>query len=61
MNENLNLVEILKDYPSGTKLYSTIFGDVKFEEINENRLHPIIVRIGDGHIEYFTAYGKNII
>ena len=61
MNENLNLVEILKDCPSGTKLYSTIFGDVKFEEINENRLHPIIVRIGDGHIEYFTAYGKNIM
>ena len=58
MNENLNLIEILKDCPKGTKLYSTIFGDVKFEEINENRLHPIIVRIGDGHIEYFTAYGK---
>ena len=58
MNENLNLVEILKDCPRGTKLYSTIFGDVKFEEINENRLHPIIVRIGDGHIEYFTTDGK---
>lgn len=58
MNENLNLVEILKDCPRGTKLYSTIFGDVKFEEINEDRLHPIIVRIGDGHIEYFTTDGK---
>ena len=61
MNENLNLVEILKDCPKGTKLYSTIFGDVKFEEINEDRLHPIIVRIGDGHTEYFTADGKNIM
>ena len=58
MNENLNLVEILKDCPKGTKLYSTIFGDVKFEEINEDRLHPLIVRIGDGHIEYFTTDGK---
>ena len=28
MNENLNLVEILKDCPEGTELYSTIFGDV---------------------------------
>ena len=58
MNENLNLVEILKDCPKGTKLYSTIFGDVKFEKINEDRLHPIIVRIGDDHIEYFSADGK---
>ena len=29
MNENLNLVEILKDCPNGTKLYSTAFGDVE--------------------------------
>ena len=58
MNENLNLVEILKDCPKGTKLYSTIFGDVKFEEINKDRLHPIIVKICDGHTEYFTADGK---
>ena len=36
MNENLNLVEILKDCPKGTKLYSPIFGEVKFEEINDN-------------------------
>ena len=30
MNENLNLVEILKDCPKGTKLYSPIFGEVEF-------------------------------
>ena len=30
MNENLNLVEILKDCPKGTKLYSTTYGDVEF-------------------------------
>ena len=30
MNENLNLVEILKDCPEGTKLYSPIFGEVEF-------------------------------
>ena len=27
MNENLNLVEILKDCPKGTKLYSPSYGD----------------------------------
>ena len=36
MNENLNLVEILKDCPKGTKLYSPLFGEVKFEQILEN-------------------------
>ena len=33
MNENLNLVEILKDCPKGTKLYSTVYGEVGFKEI----------------------------
>ena len=34
MNEKLNLVEILKDCPNVTKLYSTLFGEVEFVEIN---------------------------
>ena len=36
MNKNLNLVEILKDCPRGTKLYSTIFGEVEFESIHNS-------------------------
>ena len=36
MNENLNLVEILKNCPKSTKLYSTVFGEVKLEEVKEN-------------------------
>ena len=36
MNENLNLVEILKDCPKGTKLYSPLLGEVEFEQIVEN-------------------------
>ena len=58
MNENLNLIEILKDCPQGTKLYSTIYGDVKFESINEKKSHPIIVRIGEDHTECFSIDGK---
>ena len=48
MNENLNLVEILKDCPEGTKLYSTVFGEVEFESINDI-IGPIVVttNIGD--------------
>lgn len=43
MNENINLCEILKDCPKGTKLYSSIFGFVKFKGINANESYPINV------------------
>lgn len=33
MNKNLDLVEILKDCPAGTKLYSTVHGEVVLESI----------------------------
>lgn len=36
MNEDLNLVEILKDCPKGTLLYSTIYGEVNFDGIVDN-------------------------
>ena len=43
MNENLNLVEILKDYPKGTKLYSPVWGEVYFEKILWG--HPYVISI----------------
>ena len=36
MNENVNLSKILRDCLKGTKLYSPLFGIVKFEEISED-------------------------
>lgn len=36
MNENIDLTKILKDCPRGTKLYSTIFGEVEFESIHNS-------------------------
>ena len=57
MNENLNLVEILKDCPEGTKLYSTVFGEVEFESINDI-IGPIVVTTNIGAPECFTADGK---
>lgn len=41
MNENLNLVEILKDCPKGTKLYTPLFGEVVFEGISDSEVFPI--------------------
>ena len=57
MNENLNLVEILKDCHEGTKLYSPVFGEVEFESIN-NIIGPIVVTTNTGNAECFTADGK---
>ena len=57
MNENLNLVEILKDCPKGTKLYSTIFGEVEFGFIGDISIYPIVLMV-NGKNEYLTSEGK---
>ena len=58
MNENLNLVEILKDCPKGTKLYSTVWGDVKFNSVSMDILRPINVEIDGGIIACIANDGK---
>ena len=42
MNENLDLTKILKDCPIGMELYSSIYGTIVFEGINEGTSFPII-------------------
>ena len=60
MNENLNLVEILKDCPKGTKLYSPVTGEVNFVKIiNTDGKYHIKVEIEDGFFPFsFTSQGK---
>lgn len=62
MNENLDLTKILKDVPSGTKLYSPVCGECELVEIDGENTHPIICRTksdsGDIGCEAFTAEGK---
>ena len=58
MNENLNLAEILKDCPTGTKLYSTIFGEVTLDKIKEESKHPIIFITTGGNNSDVTADGR---
>lgn len=58
MNENLNLLEVLKDCPKGTKLYSTIFGEVSLDYIDfDAEEFPIAVNSKVGHV-YFTQTGR---
>ena len=47
MNENLNLVEILKDCPNGTKLYSSVFGEVELYLVDVCSKYPIVIRLKD--------------
>lgn len=58
MNENLNLVEILKDCPKGMELDCTMFDNATFDGIIENRLYPIKVDVGDGPTISLTKYGQ---
>ena len=51
----MNLVEILKDVPRGTRLYSPIFGEVEFFAIDEYSSYPIIVEARD---TYGNKYSK---
>ena len=58
MNENLNLVEILKDCPEGTKLYSPALGEVEFVRISDDDISfPIRVRVRYG-MYTFSSQGR---
>ena len=59
MNENLNLVDILKDCPRGTKLYYTVYGEVEFEHVAISSKYPIVLKLKGGEIyESLTSEGK---
>ena len=58
MNENIDLTKILKDCPKGTKLYTSNFGEVEFQQIGIYNEYPIIVELKTGAFEVFTPDGK---
>lgn len=62
MNENINLTKILKDCPEGTKLYTTIWGEVTFIKVSENvcNLYPIIIYNECDHVG-LTKDGRYLI
>lgn len=63
MNENLNLVEILKDCPKGTKLYSPIFGEVELVNVlqGEDVNYPIEIKLHNNLIKTFTNGGRLLV
>ena len=63
MAEKLNLVEILNYCPNGTKLYSSVFGEVELDHIDTScSNYPIIIRLKgvEGH-ESLTSEGKMFV
>ena len=56
MNENLNLVEILKDYPAGTKLYSPVYGDVELVDVSQDNVpYPIRTKTNPNSAGMFST------
>lgn len=61
----MDIAEILKYCPKGTKLYSTVFGEVKFSEVYPNDLITVIIKDKckrvfrkDGS---YSAYGECVL
>lgn len=54
MNENLDLVEILKDCPKGTKFYSRFLGSVEFCKITLDNYIEVIGKAG-----YYIGFNPN--
>lgn len=43
MNKNIDLTQILKDCPKGTKFYTPVWGEVTFNTINKGCLYPVCI------------------
>lgn len=57
MKNNINIAEILKDCPKGTKLYSPLFGDVTFEEVDSSYINTIKIRYNSNSYTTFHKTG----
>ena len=62
MNKNIDLTKILENCPEGTKLYTTIWGEVTFIKVSENvcNLYPIIIYNECDHVG-LTKDGRYLI
>lgn len=56
----MNIAEILKDCPIGTRLYSLIYGELILVSVKTGMLYPIFCRIKrNGNTVSYTEDGKN--
>ena len=58
MENKINLLELLKDCPSGMELDCTMFDNVKFDYVDTNHQYPIRITVGEVRHESLTEYGE---
>ena len=62
MNENIDLTQILKDCPKGTKLWHTVYGEVRFNNISDNieddKPYLVFFTRGNDCIDSVTTDGR---
>lgn len=58
MNENLDLCEILKDCPKGTKFWTSLWGDVSFSGIKEGLICITVILAQETEEFLFLKTGK---
>lgn len=58
MEAKLNIANILKDKPSGTKLYADAFGELSLERVKVNEVNAIYTRTKEGMFYSFYNDGK---
>ena len=58
MNKNLDLAEILKNCPRGTKLYSPLYGEVALDSVDEDYMYYPIKANRDGLQLTFARDGR---
>lgn len=58
----MNIAEILKKCPKGTKLYSSLYGEVELVKVKDNTIYPIVVSCleFENYIMKFDKDGKNM-
>lgn len=64
MEKEFNLIEILKDVPKGIKLYSPIFGECEFENVDSDGVyvkHNGVVRIFSYDGRYYERFGECLL
>lgn len=54
----MDIAEILKKFPKGTKLYSSVYGEVELVGVDDNYIYPISCRKKDGYEDSFTNDGR---
>lgn len=62
MNENIDLTQILKECPKGTKLWHTVYGEVRFNNISDNieadKPYLVFFTRGNDCIDSVTTDGR---